>query len=362
MGAKKRRDSELESILNKRSSKGFLKEFEKFEKDWFQNYRSIICSPIPLVITGKDRKKIIEVSNGALELFGYTRDEMIGMAATDFYPDPKVRKRITRRLERGEPVVNEEVQLKTKSRGLIWIELQISFIKDYDGNIIGTLGAPRDISEKKMLEGRATNNLLSVIQTHYDILEVRNKWIKGHSERVADLSIKIIEALKNKENKDKETKELIDFYSRERSTLETYMRLHDIGKTEITPREILDSKDVFEKSVNPIAIHASEGDEVMKLHLKKFKYQYDPFLRAVIRWHHEWYNGKGYPDGLKRNEIPLIARIVAVADAWDAMRSDRPYRSALKIEKALDELKTNAGTQFDPHIVNIFINKVLKVA
>lgn len=78
-------------------------------------------------------------------------------------------------------------------------------------------------------------------------------------------------------------------------------------------------------------------------------------IRPLIRHHHEWYNGKGYPDGLSGENIPLGARILTVADAYDAIKSDRPYRKALTEETAIQELKRGSGSQFDPKIVEVFL-------
>ena len=80
-----------------------------------------------------------------------------------------------------------------------------------------------------------------------------------------------------------------------------------------------------------------------------------PGLAVGARWHHERYDGKGYPDGLKGEDIPLLARIVTVADSFDAMTSDRSYRPRFTLVKALDELENGKGTQFDPYIVDAFI-------
>jgi HD-GYP domain-containing protein (c-di-GMP phosphodiesterase class II) len=75
----------------------------------------------------------------------------------------------------------------------------------------------------------------------------------------------------------------------------------------------------------------------------------------MVLYHQEWYNGRGYPEGLRGEEIPVGARMVAVIDAWDAMRSDRPYRKALTREAAIAELRRCAGSQFDPKIVDAFL-------
>ena len=83
-----------------------------------------------------------------------------------------------------------------------------------------------------------------------------------------------------------------------------------------------------------------------------------PFLRDVkslILSHQERYDGKGYPRGLKGEEIPLLARVVAVADAFDAMTTDRPYRSKIGFQKAMDTIEKNAGTQFDPKVCAAFL-------
>jgi ribonuclease P protein subunit RPR2 len=78
----------------------------------------------------------------------------------------------------------------------------------------------------------------------------------------------------------------------------------------------------------------------------------------LIRHHHEWFDGTGYPDGLASGSIPLGARVFAVADSFDAMTSDRPYRGSIGPERALAELQSGAGTQFDPEIVRVFVDMV----
>jgi HD-GYP domain-containing protein (c-di-GMP phosphodiesterase class II) len=82
-------------------------------------------------------------------------------------------------------------------------------------------------------------------------------------------------------------------------------------------------------------------------------------IAQYILFHHERFDGTGYPRGLKREEIPLLSRIIAVADAYDAMTNARTYKKALDKDAAIKELIQNKGTQFDPHIVDVFIEKVL---
>jgi len=84
-------------------------------------------------------------------------------------------------------------------------------------------------------------------------------------------------------------------------------------------------------------------------------------VAEYIRWHHERWDGEGYPDGMAGEAIPLLCRIVAVADAYDAMVSDRPYRRALSREEALEELRDHAGKQFDPRVVEAFLQNLSKI-
>ncbi|NOX44558.1 MAG: GAF domain-containing protein [Caldiserica bacterium] len=167
------------------------------------------------------------------------------------------------------------------------------------------------------------------------LLELRDRETKGHTERVVELTVKLARELGVR------GEELM------------YMRwgalLHDIGKLGI-PDSIM---------LKPGALTGEEW-EVMRKHPV---YAYEvlseiEFLRPALHipyCHHERWDGTGYPRGLRGEEIPLAARIFAVVDAWDAMRSGRPYRGPLSREAAIGELERGAGTQFDPRVVKAFL-------
>ena len=87
--------------------------------------------------------------------------------------------------------------------------------------------------------------------------------------------------------------------------------------------------------------------------------EFVPVAEGIL-CHHEWWNGKGYPQGLRGESIPLLSRIIAVVDAYDAMTNDRPYRKAMEPKNAVNIIKENAGTQFDPQITVIFADLILK--
>ena len=133
------------------------------------------------------------------------------------------------------------------------------------------------------------------------------------------------------------------------------VHVHDIGKI-IVPKEILNNKDPLTNSDwEMLKKHPQSSYEILRL-LKAD----ETYLDAIL-YHHERMDGKGYPKGLQGHEIPLEARIISVADAYEAMTANRPHKMAMSQEAAVEELKKNAGTQLDAELVEIFINKVLKV-
>lgn len=176
---------------------------------------------------------------------------------------------------------------------------------------------------------------IGVMQSAIYAIEANDLYTKGHSTRVAFYS-KLIASILNLPN---ETVSQIAYAA----------MLHDIGKMGIS-RNILNKKgplDVEERL--DIMKHPEIGAHILKP---------IPVMDKVIKgvlYHHERFDGKGYPKGLKGNDIPFWARIIAVADSFDAMTSSRSYRGAMPLSKAQAEIKNNAGTQFDPEIVKAFL-------
>jgi putative nucleotidyltransferase with HDIG domain len=159
-----------------------------------------------------------------------------------------------------------------------------------------------------------------------------------HAERVALLARALGEAL--------------ELRGRELENIVTAALIHDLGKVYV-PDAIL----------NKAAPLTLEEQRVMRSHVLWGEAMLrptgaDPDILAVVRSHHEWWNGRGYPDGRAGMAIPLGARIVAVCDAFDAMTSDRPYRRALPLARAVALLEEGAGVQFDPSLVGLFLGGV----
>jgi putative nucleotidyltransferase with HDIG domain len=126
--------------------------------------------------------------------------------------------------------------------------------------------------------------------------------------------------------------------------------LHDLGKISVPDHILMKPGRLSEDEMDIIKKHPSTGAKIIES-VEPLKY-----AKEIIKSHQERFDGTGYPEGLKGENIPLCARIIAVADAFGAMTTDRPYRKALSIKEALEELRKYSGTQFDPHLVKIFIS------
>ncbi|HFI2421936.1 MULTISPECIES: HD-GYP domain-containing protein [Bacillus cereus group] len=184
---------------------------------------------------------------------------------------------------------------------------------------------------KASYEKQMKETALSIMR----IMELKDQYTKGHSERVANYATILA----------KETNEYDDNFLKQ---FHFICLLHDIGKIGIPDEVLKKASSLTEEEYNLIKTHPQLGLEVFK-NISLIKGNED-----IILSHHERWDGKGYPQKLKGNQIPLCARIVAIADAFDAMTSSRAYRSALSPEEAYRRIIEGSGTQFDPSMVEIF--------
>lgn len=195
------------------------------------------------------------------------------------------------------------------------------------------------LENAQLVEG--LNDLfMSTVRTLAKAVDMKSAWTGGHSERVTLHALQIGEQLGlSKENM---------------KNLELAGLLHDIGKIG-TNESILDKPDRLSKEeFDMVKKHSSDGCDLLEP-IKQLN-----GISSVVRYHHERYDGKGYPEGLKGAKIPLLARILAVADTYDAMMSDRPYKSGSSIGFIIEEFKRCSGTQFDPEVVVAFLDVVNK--
>ena len=172
-------------------------------------------------------------------------------------------------------------------------------------------------------------------------IDAKDHYTWGHISRVTDLSLMIAKVFKQKNIKAVDDKFLEHLY--------IAGLLHDIGKIGI-PESILNKEEkLTDEERRLIKEHSLIGVKI----LEPIQELGDAILG--VKYHHERYDGAGYPEGLKGNQIPLIASIISVADAFDAMITDRPYRRALSKEKAIEEIKSLGGQQFEPQVASVMV-------
>ena len=176
---------------------------------------------------------------------------------------------------------------------------------------------------------------LQMIQTLSTTIEAKDEYARGHSHRVAEYAALIAGEL--------------GWNSEEIMNLKYAAHLHDIGKIGIPDMLLNKPARLTPEEYSVIKEHTVIGAEILK------NITLIPHVAEVARSHHEHYDGTGYPDGLAGEDIPLSARIVAIADSYDAMNSKRIYRNALPPEKIFEEIQNNRGLQFDPDLADIFL-------
>jgi len=257
------------------------------------------------------------------------------------------------------PMLRETIEHYDENSKNYFME-NIAPMYDNDGSVVAYVHSMVDINEmkekeKQLIESKEAffNMLKDVDSTHKELKDIYNNlviafsnvidaksaWTKGHSVNVASYSVAIARAIGLSED--------------EILILQTAALLHDIGKIG-TYDQILDKQDkLSDDEFALIRKHPVQGEKILSP-IKGLE-----SILPIIRHHHEKVDGSGYPDRLKGDEISLLAKILSVADAYDSMVTSRPYRSSRGKEYAALELKRCAGTQFDPEIVDVFL-EVLK--
>jgi putative nucleotidyltransferase with HDIG domain len=176
---------------------------------------------------------------------------------------------------------------------------------------------------------------MQTIETLRYVVETRDSETRGHSERVSKLAGAIAMQM--------------GFDAKEKELIETAGLFHDIGKVGVPDSVLLKNGKLTDEEYDQIKLHPSAGEKILST--------YTPFkdILPIVRQHHERYGGGGYPDGLAGDEICPGARVISVADSFDAMVSNRTYRKGLGMQKAIEELKNGSSKQFDAEVVKAFL-------
>lgn len=240
-------------------------------------------------------------------------------------------------LNKGEEIIG---RIKDKCRETLIgeIRLSISLGSAFRSNGKQSLRyrikeAEERMYRQKLIEGRSYRH--GIIESLLSTLFVKSMETREHTERLKDLCLLVAEKM--------------GLSSREKDELVLLALLHDIGKVGIEKDILLKPGSLTEEEWKEMKRHPEIGYRIA-LNTPELA-----FIAEYILYHHERYDGKGYPQGLKGKEIPLLCRILAVADAYDAMTQNRVYRRAMSKEEAIAEIKKNRGKQFDPEVADIFL-------
>lgn len=204
-------------------------------------------------------------------------------------------------------------------------------------DLLSTFASQASIAiENARLYAEMKRQYLSMVMALAAAIEAKDSYTHGHSQNVMEYAVKIAEKMNLSEE--------------EVDTIRYAGLLHDIGKIGIKDVILCKQDKLTENEISEIQRHPEYGAGIME----RVEILHD--IAPLTLYHHERYDGKGYPLGLKGNQIPLGARILAVADTYDAMIADRPYRKALPFEHVKREMKKVAGAQLDPHVVKVFFD------
>lgn len=182
---------------------------------------------------------------------------------------------------------------------------------------------------------RDINSRSQIMKALMAALEERDFITSGHALRLENLCVKLGQAM--------------NLSSSQLSNLNLLAQMHDLGKVGVPDHILFKSGPLTDKEWDIMCQHPEKGYRIAQATTDLAG------IAELILMHHEHWDGKGYPLGLAGKDIPIECRILAIADSFDAMTSDRPYRDALPIEEALAELERYAGTQFDPQLVGAFL-------
>ena len=232
-----------------------------------------------------------------------------------------------------------EIELRRRDGSTVCVDTTVTVIRDLAGHPVQFLGVLRDVTERKQAEEQVQQScqklektLEGTIQAIRAMVDARDRYTAGHQQRVTELACAIAEAM--------------GLSSEQVQAVHVAGLLHDVGKI-LLPTEILTKPGrLNEIEFAMIRTHSKAGHDI----LESIEFPW-PIAKMVLQ-HHERVNGTGYPDGVRGEEILMEARILAVADVVEAMSSHRPYRPALSLDKALDEITRNRGVLYDPLVAD----------
>jgi len=301
-----------------------------------EKFRSIFSNAQEGIFQVNRGGKYLTVNQAMASMLGYSSpDDLIstinGFAQTLFV-DPENGLRLLRTIHERGSAAGFECELYRKNGSTLWASLDMHVVRDKAGDILYYEGFCEDITDRRLSLERLRKALGATVYAISAAVEARDPYTAGHQSRVADLA----EAIAAE----------IGLPADRIEGLRLAATIHDLGKLSVPAELLTKPKKLLEIEFNLIKIHSQAGYDI----LKDIEFPW-PIARIVLE-HHERMDGSGYPNGLIGEQILLESRIVAVADVVESMASYRPYRPALGIDAALDEIEKNKGILYDINVVD----------
>jgi PAS domain S-box-containing protein len=319
-----------------------IKQSQKVLSSFENRYKAVVEHNLSGIFRSTVDARIIDCNDSFAHMLGFnTREDVISYLIGDFYYCKEEKEIFLAILKEKRILKNYELSLKRLDGNAIKVLINAILLQEEDKQMI--LGMVVDITDLKQTEDNLRLTLRKLRKTMDEIIlamsrmvEKKDAYTAGHQRRVADLSCTIGKKMRISEN--------------QIESIQLASLIHDIGKIGI-PAELLSKPvELTPAEFNIIKTHPIVGYEI----LKTIDFPWP--IADIVLEHHERLNGSGYPSGLKGEEILIEARILGVADTVEAMVSHRPYRPALGIEKALEEIRHNRGILYDPAVVDASVS------
>jgi PAS domain S-box-containing protein len=301
-----------------------------------ERYRSIFENAQEGIFRSTPEGKIIMANHAMAKMFGYETPEEMMTSITDVarqhYMNSEDRRKIEETIEEHGFIKEQEVQNYRKDGTIIWISGTMQAVRDEKGQIMYYDGMTEDITIRKESAERIRKALGATVQAIAVTVETRDPYTAGHQRRTADLAQAIAEDMKLSPDRIE--------------GIRVSSAIHDLGKISV-PAEILSKPTkLTELEFSLIKTHSQSGYDILK------DIEFPWAIARIVLEHHERMNGSGYPNGLSGDSILVESRILAVADVVESMASHRPYRPALGIDAALEEIEKNRRTLYDDTVVD----------
>jgi len=309
-----------------------------------QKYRSIVENAVEGIFQATPEGQFISVNPALASMIGYDSPEAmikdVANVGKQLYVNPEERIRYKKILEEQDTIKGFEIQHYKKDKSKIWVSINARAVKDETGKLRYYEGTIEDITTRKLAEEELQNtleklrkSLAGTIQVVSMTVETRDPYTAGHQRRVANLARTIAQEMGL-------SNDTVD-------NIRMAGVIHDIGKISIPAELLAKPTKLTNIEFSLIKVHPQTGFDI----LKDVGLPYP--VAEIVFQHHERLDGSGYPQGLKDDQILLESKILAVADVTEAIATHRPYRPALGIDVALDEIAKNKGKLYDEKVVEV---------